>query len=145
MAFPTGNERAIERWGGSARRRTAPACSCAAKIAGRVVLRQTSAPDSCGQANDKIEFVSQSVPRGSGMSSAPRSEPLAEAQLAPCHVGLVFAIDLEAGGFEDRLSGLIAIRGSKFTAKQGGLKGRGIVSVRCGVGRENAAAATAAL
>jgi len=79
------------------------------------------------------------------MSSAPRSEPLAEAQLAPCHVGLVFAIDLEAGAFEDRLSGLIAIRGSKFTAKQGGLKGRGIVSVRCGVGRENAAAATAAL
>jgi adenosylhomocysteine nucleosidase len=78
------------------------------------------------------------------MSSASR-EPIAEAQLAPCHVGLVFAMDLEAGAFEDRLSGLIAIRGSRFTAKQGGLKGRGIVSVHCGVGRESAAAATAAL
>src|SRR5262249_35764119 len=30
-------------------------------------------------------------------------------------------------------------------AKQGGLKGRGVVAVHCGVGRENAAAATAAL
>jgi adenosylhomocysteine nucleosidase len=79
------------------------------------------------------------------MSSASRPEPLAEAQIAPCHVGLVFAMDLEAGAFEDRLSGLIAIRGSKFTAKQGGLKGRGIVSVHSGVGRENAAAAAAAL
>jgi adenosylhomocysteine nucleosidase len=54
-------------------------------------------------------------------------------------------MDLEAGAFEDRLNGLIAIRGSRFTAKQGGLKGRGIVSVHCGVGRENAAAATAML
>lgn len=79
------------------------------------------------------------------MSSAPRHEPLAEAQLAPCYVGLVFAMDLEAGAFEDRLSGLIAIRGSRFTAKQGGLRGRGIVSVHCGVGRESAAAATAML
>src|SRR5262245_61565615 len=79
------------------------------------------------------------------MSSASRREPLAEAQLAPCHVGLVFAMDLEAGAFEDRLNGLIAIRGSKFTAKQGGLNGRGIVVTRCGVGRENAAAATFAL
>jgi len=79
------------------------------------------------------------------MSSAPRREPLAEAQLAPCHVGLVFAMALEAGAFEDRLSGLIAIRGSKFTAKQGGLKGRGVVVIHCGVGRENAAAATVAL
>jgi len=77
------------------------------------------------------------------MSSA--REPIAEAQLAPCHVGLVFAMDLEAGAFEDRCSGLIAIRGSRFTAKQGGLKGRGVVSVHCGVGRESAAAATAAL
>src|SRR5262245_5756051 len=79
------------------------------------------------------------------MSSAPRREPLAEAQLAPCHVGLVFAMDLEAGAFEERLSGLISIRGSKFTAKQGGLKGRGVVVIHCGVGRVNAAAAATAL
>lgn len=79
------------------------------------------------------------------MSSAPRREPLAEAQLAPCHVGLVFAMDLEAGAFEDRLSGLISIRGSKFTAKQGGLKGRGVIVTHCGVGRENAGAATSML
>ena len=79
------------------------------------------------------------------MSSAPHREPPAEAQLSPCHVGVVFAMDLEAGAFEDRLSGLISIRGSKFTANQGGLKGRGVVVVHGGVGRENAAAATSAL
>jgi adenosylhomocysteine nucleosidase len=79
------------------------------------------------------------------MTFASQHEPLGEAQLGACHVGIVFAMDLEAGAFEDRLNGLISIRGGKFAAKQGGLKGKGVVVVHSGVGRENAAAATGTL
>jgi adenosylhomocysteine nucleosidase len=52
---------------------------------------------------------------------------------------------LEAGPFEDMLSGKISVRGSQFTAWQGGLNGRSIVVVHAGVGQVNAAAATTAL
>jgi adenosylhomocysteine nucleosidase len=70
---------------------------------------------------------------------------LRDADLPPCHVGLVFALALEAGAFEDKLAGKIAVRGSQFTAWQGGLNGRGIVVIHAGVGQVNAAAATTAL
>jgi adenosylhomocysteine nucleosidase len=62
--------------------------------------------------------------------------------LPPCHVGVVFALGIEAGAFEDRLAGKIHIQGNKFAARQGGHKGRGVVVVHSDVGRENAARAT---
>jgi adenosylhomocysteine nucleosidase len=67
------------------------------------------------------------------------------ADLPPCHVGVIFAMGIEAGPFEQRLTGKINIQGSKFTARQGSLKGRGIVVVHSDVGRENAARATETL
>ncbi len=73
------------------------------------------------------------------MSSAPG------ANLPTCHVGLVYALSMEAGALEDRLKGLIGIRGGKFKVRQGGLKGKGIVVIHAGVGRENARAATETL
>jgi adenosylhomocysteine nucleosidase len=81
---------------------------------------------------------------------APMSYPslasnLPEANLPPCHVGVVFALGLEAGSLEDRLAGKIAVRGSQFTAWQGGLKGRSVVIVHSGAGQKNAALATTAL
>jgi adenosylhomocysteine nucleosidase len=71
--------------------------------------------------------------------------PLPEANLPPCHVGVVFALALEAGSFQDRLAGKIAVRGSQFTAWQGGLNGHGVVVMHAGPGQINAAAATTAL
>jgi adenosylhomocysteine nucleosidase len=65
--------------------------------------------------------------------------------MPPCHVGLVFALGLEAGSFEGKLAGKISVRGSHFTAWQGGLNGRGILVVHAGAGQVNAAAATTAL
>jgi adenosylhomocysteine nucleosidase len=73
------------------------------------------------------------------------SRALPDANLTPCHVGIVFAIPLEAEPLERRLTGLIAIQNGKFTARQGGWKGKAVVVVRSGVGRENAAAATDSL
>jgi adenosylhomocysteine nucleosidase len=63
-------------------------------------------------------------------------------EIKPCHYGIVFALGIESGGLEDLLSGLIRIRGSGFVVKEGGLKGRRIVIIRSGAGRENAARAT---
>ena len=50
-----------------------------------------------------------------------------------CHVGLVFAMALEAEAFEKRLTGLISIA-SGWTTKQGGWKGRSVVVVHAGAG-----------
>ena len=63
----------------------------------------------------------------------------------PCDLGVVFALGIEAGGFEDRLSGVLAIEGTPFTIKFGGLQGRHVVVILSGVGRDAAARATDAL
>jgi adenosylhomocysteine nucleosidase len=62
-----------------------------------------------------------------------------------CHVGLVFALAIEAGGFIDKLSGAIKTAGAGFVARQGGLAGRRMVVVESGAGSERATQATEAL
>ncbi|MGD9722744.1 MAG: hypothetical protein AB7O59_15530 [Pirellulales bacterium] len=62
-----------------------------------------------------------------------------------CHVGLVFALGIEAGGLIDRLHGVIRIEGAGFTAREGGLEGRRLIVVETGVGQKAAAHATRAL
>ena len=66
-------------------------------------------------------------------------------EIKPCHFGIVFALGIESGGFEDLLSGAIRIRGSGFFIKEGGSKGRRVVIIRSGAGRENAARAAEVL
>ena len=66
-------------------------------------------------------------------------------EIKPCHLGIVFALGIESGSFEDLLSGAIRIRGSGFFIKEGGLKGRRVVIIRSGAGRENAARAAQVL
>jgi adenosylhomocysteine nucleosidase len=79
------------------------------------------------------------------MSPSSTSKVLPDANLRPCHVGIVYAMALEAASFEARLGGVISIQANGFTARQGGLNGRGIVVVHSGVGRKNAERATEAL
>jgi adenosylhomocysteine nucleosidase len=62
-----------------------------------------------------------------------------------CHVGLVFALGIEAGSLVDMLAGGLRTQGSGFVAREGGLDGRRLVLVESGVGRERAARATEAL
>lgn len=66
-------------------------------------------------------------------------------QIKSCHYGIVFALGIESGGLEDLLSGAIRIRGGGFCIKEGGLKGRRVVIIRSGAGRENAARAAETL
>jgi adenosylhomocysteine nucleosidase len=62
-----------------------------------------------------------------------------------CHLGVVFALGIESGCFEDLLQGVLTIRGSGFTVREGGLHGRRVVVILSGPGRKNAARATEVL
>lgn len=85
------------------------------------------------------------VPLTTSLMPASPSSNLPEAKLPPCHIGIVFAMALEAEVLEKRLTGLIAIQSGQWTVRQGGWKGRSVAVIRSGVGRENAAAAAEAL
>ncbi len=66
-------------------------------------------------------------------------------ELLPCHVGIVVALSFESGHFEDRLAGVISIRGHGFTIRTGGLAGRGVGVAISGHGQSSAARAAEAL
>ncbi len=68
-----------------------------------------------------------------------------EPSIGRAHVGVVFALGLEAGGLEDLLSGTVTIRGHNFALVEGGLKGRRVLVARSGPGKANAAKVTEAL
>jgi adenosylhomocysteine nucleosidase len=71
--------------------------------------------------------------------------PQREDRQRPCDVGLVFALGIESGGMQDLLEGAIVTHGGGHKARQGGLKGRHVVLLESGIGREAAAKATEAL
>ena len=62
-----------------------------------------------------------------------------------CHVGVVFALSIESGGFEDRMPDGVTVRGHGFTAVRGHVARRSVVVMRSGSGMEAAARATEAL
>ncbi|MGD0383495.1 MAG: hypothetical protein ABSA77_08250 [Thermoguttaceae bacterium] len=66
-------------------------------------------------------------------------------EIKPCHFGIVFALGIESGCFEDLLAGAVRIRGSGFFIKEGGLKGRRVAIIRSGAGLINAARAAEAI
>jgi adenosylhomocysteine nucleosidase len=81
----------------------------------------------------------------SGTDSGPAPSGAEPAEPTICHVGLVFALAIEAGGLVDQMSGVVHINGAGFVAREGGLGGRRLVLLECGVGREAAARGTHAL
>lgn len=76
--------------------------------------------------------------QGAGEGEAAGSPP----KEPPCHVGVVFALAMESGGLEDRLSGVVSLESPGLIGHQGGLRGRGVVLVRSGAGQRAAAKAT---
>ena len=79
--------------------------------------------------------------------AAGTAEPSAEPARVPqvCHVGLVFALGIEAGGLVDRLSGVVGTQGAGFVAREGGLDGRRVLVIEAGAGLPAAAIGTEAL
>jgi adenosylhomocysteine nucleosidase len=90
----------------------------------------------------------EAVAQAAGQQAGPReppSEPGRVLAMGTCDVGLVFATEIESGGLEDLLHGVVSIRGEGFVARQAWQQGRSLVLVRCGAGRQAAADATEAL
>lgn len=81
-----------------------------------------------------------------GASTAESAQaPPQPAERPVCHVGVVFALGIEAGGMVDALSGVVHNSGSGFVAHEGGLDGRRVVLLESGVGRQAAARGARAL
>jgi adenosylhomocysteine nucleosidase len=99
-----------------------------------------------GQAHQQVRAAAMQAAAEAAAQATPAGE-----QAPPnrprdvCHVGLVFALPIEAGGLVDRLQGAIRIQGAGFSAREGGLEGRRLVLVESGVGAAAAARATEAL
>jgi adenosylhomocysteine nucleosidase len=91
------------------------------------------------------EAAAEAASQSAGQAQAAPQQEQPKQQPPVCHVGLVCALGIEAGGLVDRLAGVVRTEGAGFKAHEGGLDGRRIVIVESGVGRERAARATEAL
>jgi len=89
--------------------------------------------------------VQEAVVQSAREQLAPATEEPADEESKPCRLGVVFALGIESGGFEDLLQGVATTRGQGFVAREGGLKGQRVVVILAGAGRDNAARATEAL
>jgi len=74
-----------------------------------------------------------------------QAEAVSSDEPLPCDIGVVFALAEEAGGLEDKLEGMLTVRGHEIVVRYGAIKGRRVAIVRSGAGRTAAAAATEAL
>ncbi len=91
------------------------------------------------------ETAAQAARGAMNPPNAAAGPPPQESQPAVCHVGLVFALGIEAGGLVDRMAGVIMTEGSGFVAREGGLDGKRLVVIESGAGCAAAARATQAL
>lgn len=103
----------------------------------RAAQRKSEQCDSESPTTDAGYVSDQAQPASATESS--------DTKLLPCHVGVVFALPLESGYFEDRLAGLISIKGHGFTIRTGGLDGRGVAVAIGGHGQDRARRAAEAL
>jgi adenosylhomocysteine nucleosidase len=108
------------------------------------------------QAKDRLREAASQAAEGATKSAeagsqAQRSPKTAAEQGPPetkrevCHVGIVFALGIEAGGLADSLAGVVRTQAAGLVFREGGLDGRRVVLVESGAGREAAARATQAL
>jgi adenosylhomocysteine nucleosidase len=103
------------------------------------------------QAKDRLrEAASQASETATASSAQPPPQTAAEqgppeVQREICHVGVVFAMGIEAGGLADSLAGVVRTQAAGLVFREGGIDGRRVVLVEAGVGREAADRATQAL
>ncbi len=99
-------------------------------------------------ASQAADGATASSPTGSRAEGSPKSaaeQGPPEVKREVCHVGVVFALGIEAGGLADALAGVVRTHAAGFVFREGGLDGRRVVLVESGVGCEAAARATQAL
>jgi len=104
----------------------------------RILLQRLAAEQVQQTVADSLHAARKQATASAGESQH-TTEPVQSArELLPCHVGIVFALSMEAGYFEDRLAGLISIKGHAFTVRTGGLAGRGVAVITSGHGQSAA-------
>jgi adenosylhomocysteine nucleosidase len=102
------------------------------------------------QAKDRLREAASQAAEGAASAGAESSQTAAdqgppEAKREVCHVGVVFALGIEAGGLADSLAGVVRTHAAGLVFREGGLDGRRVVLVESGAGCEAAARATQAL
>jgi adenosylhomocysteine nucleosidase len=103
------------------------------------------------QAKDRLrEAASQAGEHATASSAQAPPQTAAdqgppEVQREVCHVGIVFAMGIEAGGVAGALAGVVRTQAAGLVFREGGIDGRRVVLVESGVGREAAERATQAL
>jgi adenosylhomocysteine nucleosidase len=97
-----------------------------------------------GQAREQMRAAAMQAAAGAAAEAKPAdaNHPPEPPKPPVCHVGLVFALPIEAGGLVDLLQGMIAIQAAGFSAREGGLDGRRLLVVEAGVGADAARLAT---
>jgi adenosylhomocysteine nucleosidase len=78
-------------------------------------------------------------------AAQPGAQAAARRPAAPCDVGIVFALGIEAGGLEDLLQGAVTTQAAGVTLREGKLRNRSVVVAESGLGQLAAAAATQTL
>jgi adenosylhomocysteine nucleosidase len=107
-------------------------------------MRAQHAPRSAAETGSTATNPAHGASADPGAAESAPSES-APAEPAVCHVGLVFALSIEAGGLVDQMTGVVHINGAGFVAREGGFGGRRLVLIESGLGREAAARGTRAL
>jgi len=79
------------------------------------------------------------------LSGESSSEQSADEERPSAEIAVAFALAIELGGFEDRLSGLVRTRGAGFTVRQGLLNQRPVLLLETGAGAAAARHAVDAL
>ncbi len=95
---------------------------------------------------EEVARAAENVAQPPSAESNSREQPGAAgpqiSEPKPCHLGVVFALGIESGGFEDVLDGVVSSSGGGFVIREGGLNGRRVVLIRSEAGPQNAARAT---
>src|SRR4051794_31050564 len=96
-----------------------------------------------GKAREQMAAAAKASIHERGADSSPGETPLQQPRTT-CHVAVICALSIEAGGLIDRLAGVVRIEGAGFVAREGGVEGRRILVVEAGAGSQAAARATVA-
>jgi adenosylhomocysteine nucleosidase len=100
-----------------------------------------------GQAREQMRAAAMQAASGAAAEAKPADadHPPKPPKPPVCHVGLVFALPIEAGGLVDLLQGMVNIQAAGLSAREGGLDGRRLLVVESGVGAAAARRATETL
>lgn len=117
------------------------------ELVGSALRGQGGAARPRGQTDEQSHRGDRDSSAGPGSpgdsSTRPATEGAAPIAVSACQIGLIFALNLEAGGFVDRLEQQTSMRCASYFEHAGWLHGRRVMVAEAGVGRAAAGQAAA--